>query len=115
MTYIGETTRLLETRILEHRQLKASHICKHISQCESYKNSLTQLHSDNPSATEQRSYFKTLFTIMEKNLHNYYARTTFEGLMITLNKPELNKQVYHKSTSLICNCVLPSEVKRDLN
>ena len=115
MTYIGETTRLLETRILEHRHLKSSHVFKHINQCETFSNNLNQLYGDNPSATDQRSYFKTLFTIMEKNLHNYYARTTFEGLMITLNKPELNKQVYHRSTSLICNCVLPSEAKRDLN
>ena len=27
--------------------------------------------------------------------------------MITLEKPELNKQVYHRKTALICNCIFP--------
>ena len=115
MTYIGETTRVLETRILEHRQLKASHICKHISSCDKYKNALTLLYGDNPSDTEKRTYIKTRFTILEKNLQNYYTRTIHEGLMITLQQPELNKQVHHRSTSLICNCVLPSKKQRDFN
>ena len=74
-----------------------------------FKNSLHQNYGDNPSATDQRSYLKTLFTIMEKDLHNYYARTIYEGLMITLHQPELNKQVYHRTTSLICNCVIPTK------
>ena len=43
MTYIGETTRLLETRILEHRHVKASHMLKHTNQCEIFSNSLNQL------------------------------------------------------------------------
>ena len=114
MTYIGETIRLLETRILEHRHLKSSHICKHISDCETYKSALLNNYGENPSDTEKRAHFKTLFTIVEKNLHNYYARTTFEGLMITLQQPELNKQVYHRSTSLICNCVILKN-KRDFD
>ena len=51
------------------------------------------MYNANRSRAQQRSYFTTLFTILEKNLHNYYERTTYEGLMITLEKQELNKQV----------------------
>ena len=110
-TYIGETCRLFETRIHEHRRDSSSKICKHIKNCQPYKDKLEELYGSNPSASQERVFIKTLFTIMEKNLHNYYARTTYEGLMITLEQPALNKQVYHRSTSLICNCVLP-KVKR---
>ena len=50
-------------------------------------------------------FLKAHFKSMENNLTNYYSRTTYEGLMITLNQPILNKQVYHKSTKLVCTCL----------
>ena len=62
---------------------------------------------ESPEDSLKRDHFKGLFTIIERNLQNQYARKTFEGLMITLEKPELNKQVSHRKTALICNCVFP--------
>ena len=107
-TYIGETYRLLDSRILEHRRDTPSHICLHIKNCSHYKSSLTQLYGDQPSDPQKREFFKPLFTIIERNISNNYARKIFEGMMITLDRPDLNKQVYHHSTALICKCVLPS-------
>ena len=44
------------------------------------------------------------FSILQRNLHNYHLRTTHEGLLITLHNPDLNKQVFHKSMSFVCEC-----------
>ena len=45
------------------------------------------------------------FKVVESNLQQYNARKTFEGLMITLERPDLNKQTLHRSTALVCKCV----------
>ena len=39
--YIGETYRLLEHRIFEHRREEPSHIYQHLKNCSTYKSSLT--------------------------------------------------------------------------
>ena len=97
-TYIGETYRLLDARILEHRRDENSHISLHIQNCSQYIQSLTQLYGDQPSDSLRHENFKPLFTIIERNLTNIFARKLFEGLMITVDQPDLNKQVYHHST-----------------
>ena len=107
-TYIGETLKIVKSRILQHRTTKTSQICQHIDTCNAYKKDLTETHGESPEDSLKRDHFKGLFTIIERNLHNPYARKTFEGLMITLDKPELNKQVTHRKTALICNCILPT-------
>ena len=108
-TYIGETTKLLERRVFQHRRDKNSHICLHISNCEIYKSSLQTAYGDQPSESQQRSHLLSYFKVVESNLQQYNARKTFEGLMITLERPDLNKQVLHRSTALVCKCILPTE------
>ena len=110
--YIGETNRLLELRIFEHRREGPSHIYQHIQNCSLYKSSLTDSYRVQSKESQKRNHFKKHLTILEGNLHNTNARKTFEGLMITLNQPDLNKQVVHRSTTLVCTCLLPSENKQ---
>ena len=104
-TYIGETLKLLKSRIYQHRTSQKSHINLHINTCSAYENDLLQTHGESPEDTIKRDHSKGLFTIIERNLQNEYARKTFEGLMITLEKPELNKQVSHRKTALIYNYI----------
>ena len=108
-TYIGETTKLPELRVFQHRRDKNSHICLHISNCQTYKLSLQTTYGDQPSNCQQRSHLLSHFKVVESNLQQYNARKTFEGLMITLERPNLNKQVLHRSTALVCKCILPTE------
>ena len=111
-SYVGHTKQYFEKRIYQHKNDTNSHVKKHISQCQIFKQSFfdnngyefgTALPRGLCGNTE-REYMKSHFTILEKNLHNYYTRTTHEGLMITLLNPDLNKQVYHKSMSFVCEC-----------
>ena len=95
-------------RIFKHRTDCDSHIFKRINDCQPFKLNLEDTHGDHPSDSQKREHLQSFFTIIERNLHRTYARKTFEGLMITLEKPALNKQVYHRKTALICNCILYS-------
>ena len=74
-----------------------------------YKLSLQTSCGDQPSLSQQRSHLLSHFKVVENNLQHYNARKTLEGLMITLNRPDLNKQVLHRSTALVCKCILPTE------
>ena len=107
-TYIGETVKLLELRIFQHRTHKTSHVFKHITNCIPYQTSLENTFGNQPNDDQKREHLLNHFTVLERNLTNYFSRQLFEGMMITLHQPDLNKQVYHRSTALICNCVIPS-------
>ena len=86
-----------------------THICLHISNCQTYKLSLQATYGDQPSESQCRLHLLTFFKVVGTNLQQYNARKTFEGLMITLERPDLNKQVLHPSTALVCKCILPTE------
>lgn len=104
-SYIGHSRKLFETRIYQHRTQRSSHVYQHIKNCEDYKSKMILEYGSVPSCANQREYIKKHFKILQKNLTNYYTRITHEGLMITLESPELNKQQKHKSMSLVCECV----------
>ena len=104
-TYIGHTKCLFETRIHQHRTYKTSHVFKHITQCPNYKTEMHIKYGSGPTQKEQREFIKDHFQILEKNLYNYYSRVTHEGLLITLQTPDLNKQQKHRSMSLVCECI----------
>ena len=80
----------------------------HILSCPAYKLSLHDTYGDQPNDTQRRSHLLSFFEVVENNLQNYNARVTYEGLMITINQPELNKQVLHRTTALMCKCILPT-------
>ena len=58
---------------------------------------------NNNNGLQRRLHIIEHFEFIKKNLSKYYERITFEGLMITLENPDLNKQVYHRSAKLIQN------------
>ena len=97
-TYIGETSKLLESRVFTHRTDKKSHIHMHIQNCTHFNHSLLTLFGDQPSDSQKRKHLLNHFKIMERNLTNYHARTTFEGMMITLDKPDLKGVIAHSSS-----------------
>ena len=105
--YIGETKRLLQTRIAEHFQpCRKTSIYEHISACKHFEKSLKTKLAKYPNATEtesncirtehKQSHFKPIAFS-----NNYFKRTTIEALMISLYEPELNDQVFHKQTFLL--------------
>ena len=106
-TYTGETLKLLKSRIFQHRTSQKSHINLHINTSSAYENDLSRTHGESPEDSLRRDHYKGLFTMIERNLQNEYARKSLEGLIITLEKPELNKQVSHRKTALFCNCIFP--------
>jgi ribosomal protein S18 len=102
--YIGETKRLLHTRVLEHRQNSASHIHNHINNCEIYQNNFFtkyRIHPEYANPTLLREYIFTHFKIVERNLQNRKLRETSEGILITLEQPKINKQFEHRTTKLL--------------
>ena len=106
-TYIGETKRLLKTRIAEHFQKsRASAIYQHTSSCEYFQNDLTKKLAIEPNATPtQKSQVRQIH--LQNHFRaiayssDYTKRTTIEALMISLYEPELNEQVFHKKTFLV--------------
>ena len=117
-SYIGETKRLLHARILEHRTKKSSHVFKHISACEKYKNTLydqfnvdpDNLPPKNKFAEMGRAFIHDHFKILETNLTNPYHRKLYEGLLITLHQPDINKQVKHQKMTFICKCMTGDDI-----
>ena len=117
-SYIGETHRLLHARILEHRTKKDSHVFQHISKCEKYKNTLynkfdvdpDNLPSKNKFAAMGRVFIHNHFKILENNLTNPYHRKLYEGLLITLHQPDINKQVKHQKMTFICKCLIGDHI-----
>jgi len=103
--YIGQTKKLFITRIFQHRRDESSHVFKHITHCSHYKSAMNIEYGSGPTLAQQREFIKKRFEILERNLQNYYTRSLHEGLLITLETPELNKQQKHRSTSLVCECV----------
>ena len=59
------------------------------------------LHTEYAQPSLLRDYIFQHFEIMENNLHNKKQRETSEGILITLEQPEINKQFEHKSTKLL--------------
>ena len=103
-SYIGHTKQLFESRIYQHKTHPSSHVFKHITTCNLYKQKLLECFGADPNGNCQREFIKNHFSILEKNLYNWYKRTTHEGLMITLQNPDLNKPVFHKSMTFMCEC-----------
>ena len=109
--YQGETQRILHERILEHRREESSAIFQHYKYCDHYDKKIRDKYKvPNPEylpQSLQRKNFESHFKILEKNLYHKGFRKTFEGLLITLNKPSLNVQVPHECMTFLCTCIIP--------
>ena len=103
--YLGETQQMLYTRIKNHRTDENSSIHKHIQTCSTYQQKFYDvLGVDHNSASDKQrlEFFKSHFTIAEKNLLNKNHRKIFEGVLICMQNPTLNTQKDHKIMKLLC-------------
>ena len=100
--YVGESKKMLEFRVFEHRRDVQSHIKLHIDNCPLFQSSLISSFGPEPSLAEKRSFLLKHFSVLEKNLTNTYLRKTAEANFITFIEPSLNKQVFHHKMSLVC-------------
>ena len=110
--YVGETKRKLEVRIQDHNQKsRNTAVYSHIKTCQPFSDVYFETYGELPKfdpkkrdLKESRNRFnilKNCFSIIGSNLGNYYRRTDYEGIYITLNKPVLNEQVKHRNVKLI--------------
>ena len=93
-SYIGETQQLRQTRVKNHRTTESSVLHEHIQTCSTYQQSFFNVlgvDQDNITQKEQLDFFESHFTIVEKNLAQKNTRIIFEGMLICLEKPTLNK------------------------
>ena len=112
--YIGESKRSLKTRISEHKTpSRKSSVQDHISSCQEYKSSLRKFKRDFarenihcPSNEIEKTFLQQHFKVLEPNLWNRNERKVAEAIHITLNLPELNRQVSHRKTKFLCSCPL---------
>jgi hypothetical protein len=58
----------------------------------------------------ERIFIHERLTILETSITNNFHRKVFEGLKITLQKPDFNKQVKHEKTNLICTCLVTESI-----
>ena len=116
--YIGESERLLHQRILEHRTKAESHIFQHKSKCIHYQAAFYEQFEVDPDNLPnkrrmdhyERIFIHERFTILETKITNKFYRKIFEGVHITLHKPDFNKQVKHEKTTLICSCQINESI-----
>ena len=101
-TQIGETKRQLKARLAEHnRRRTKSAIYDHISECQPYNLSLSEIHGESPTRNQRFSFLDSHVTILASGIVNYHDRTNLEAVMITILKPKLNEQVFHKNVSIV--------------
>ena len=104
--YIGQTLRMLKTRIREHQMPSCySNINLHILSCEKYKNEAQRFIDKNiknftspPKA--QFEFFKNRFKIIGKGFRNKKDRERNEAFLIRTKKPSLNDQFDHNAFKL---------------
>ena len=99
--YIGETKRVLRTRIMEHNRIKSSAIKCHIDNCEHFKSHLNLTYGVQPTPNERLKYLETLFKPICTNANNYHSRKRLEAIAITVTTPDLNNQIIHKKVHII--------------
>ena len=57
---------------------------------------------------EEKKFFYDQFEILGSNLVNRTKRTAFEAVVIALQKPKLNDQIYHRSVTFISQWAMGS-------
>ena len=108
-SYIGETQQLLHSRVKNHRTSKSSVLHEHIQTCSAYQQSFFDVlgvDHNNGTDREKLDFFEGHFTIIEKNLIHKNTRKVFEGMLICMDKPTLNRQKEHKISKFLCPCFI---------
>ena len=104
--YVGETSRALRKRVLEHHSYKKDAVTAvynhvYLDKCLTYHKYLFDNFGSQPRKSIEISFFEKHFKILKRNLHNYRIRTDMEAVIIRLRQPDLNNQVPHKKVLLI--------------
>ena len=105
-SYIGESRKILTQRIRQHGWPSSkSSIYEHIKSCDKYLEKQT-IFKDQPNPAHKTSeltfeFLKSHFCTLSTGLQNYHRRVQMEGLMITIKRPELNDQIFHRSMKII--------------
>ena len=108
------TERTFTTRIREHQQpSRLSPIYFHIQSCPVYKKKykhfekeakkVQKLHPNLDTSKKKElkfEYFKSQFSILQKNFRSYLDRRDVEAYYIRILRPDLNEQCEHKFFSL---------------
>ena len=91
------------------------HIGKHINKCIPYKAALHETYNKpgGPNVPEKRTFLESHFSILEKNLDNYFDRITVESTYINNLKPDSNIQVLHKNSKFLCKCLSKPAARAD--
>ena len=105
-TYVGQTKKILKSRVWQHGNRKNSHIHEHIFSCSEYQEALINNHGIDPNDTKRRDFLFSHFTCLKSNLNNYFERTAYEGMCITQLQPTLNKQLKFDKQNLLCTCII---------
>ena len=109
-TYIGESKQQLRNRIKTHNQKSgntaiSNHIygntIKNTPPCPEFNTAITTAFGVEPKPGQKRSFISDRFTILQSNLMNTRDRKTYEAVAITIQKPILNAQVFHRKVSII--------------
>ena len=95
--------------------IKKNFIGKHITKCIPYKAALYETYNKpgGPNVPEKRTFLESHFSILAKNLYNYYDRITVEGTYINNLQPDLNVQVPHKNCKFLCKCLSKPAARAD--
>ena len=99
----------VHSRVKNHRTDKNSVLHEHLLTCSTYQQAFYNVlgvDQENTTDKEKLNFFESHFTIIEKNLTHKNSRKIFEGMLICLNKPTLNKQKEHKILKFLCTCFL---------
>ena len=114
-SYVGTTDRPLAVRIGEHfsppkpEPMPNSNpgIFYHTESCDNYQKNLRLYfkNSKTPRSYDARKaakfeFFKSNFSILQKNFRSYFERMDSEAYFIRVHKPDLNDQKEHVSFSL---------------
>ena len=104
-TYVGQTSKILKSRVFQHGNRNNSHINKHITECTQYKEALENTYGTDPNDTQCRNFLFNHFKCLKSNLTNWYERTSYEGMCITQLLPTLNKQQKFRQQNMLCVCI----------
>ena len=80
--YVGESKKILEFRVFEHRRDVQSHIKLHIDNCTLYQDSLFSTFGPEPILAEKLSFLLKHFSLLEKNLTNTYIPVSYTHLTL---------------------------------
>ena len=90
-SYVGQTLKFLKSRVFQHgNPIRKSHVYEHISQCKTYIDARKLKYGIDPNDTNCRNFLLAHFKCLKSNLHNWYERTSYEGLCIIQLQPTLN-------------------------